>query len=332
MKPDNIRMDLQHFDGGAAGAAGGSGGAAGGTGGTAPAGGQPGTAGQGAAPDEAAANERREKWKTVKGEYKDIYGEEVKAQVDDRLKKYKPMEAEHKALTERLARLQELAGVEDIDSLEASLTEAQKKRLEEAAYDNGMTVDEYMKAEQEKKDAEAYRKLQQKDQFIQRMTMKWQTEGTELQKAYPDFNLQAAMATNPMFQDLLRTGATVKAAYETAFAGQILSKNPKFEGFDFSTWTPDKAFASLIENGFSMDNAFEATNLDWTKQRTAQEMERRVADTIRSGKGRIPEAGAHLNPGAGKPNNLAGTDSKTRAQIMEGIRTGKLKAEDYGLG
>lgn len=332
MKLENrITMDLQHFDGGAGGAGAGGTGGTGGTG-AAPAGVSTGTAGQGAAPDEAAANERREKWKAAKGEYKDLYGEEVKAQVDDRLKKYKPIEAEHKTLTERLARLQELAGVEDLDSLEASLTEAQKKRLEDAAYDRGMTVEEYQKDLQDKKDAEAYRQIQQRDQFIQRMTAKWQMEGAELQKAYPDFNLQAAMVANPMFQDLLRSGSPVKAAYETAFAGQILAKNPKFEGFDFSAWSPDKAFAALIANGFSMDNAFEATNLEWTKQRTAQEMERRVADNIRSGKGRIPEAGARLNPGAGKPNSMAGTDAKTRAKLMDDFRTGKRKPSDYGLG
>ena len=337
MKLDNgITMDLQHFDGGAGGGAGGAGtGSAGaGTGGAAATGTAsvtPGTADQGAAPDEAAAKERREKWKATKAEYKDLYGEEVKTQIDDRLKKYKPIEQEHKVLSDRMAKLMELAGVEDPDGLEATLTEQQNKRLEDAAYDKGMSVEEYKAEQQREKDAQAYRQLQARDQFIQRMTVQWQEQAATLQKTYPDFNLNAVMAMNPEFATLLRAGKDVKTAYEVSNAGQILSKNPKFEGFDFASWSPDKAFTALVENGFPIENAFESANLDWTKQQTAKEMEKRVADNIRSGRGRVPESATNMKPGSAKPNSLAGTDAKSRARLMDDFLTGKRKPSDYGM-
>lgn len=326
MKLENIiTMDLQHFDGGAAG------GAATGTAGAAPAasGGTPDNAGQGA-PDEAAAKERREKWKATKAEYKDLYGEDVETTVKDRLKKYKPIEEDHKNLTQRIAKLQELAGVEDIDSLEATLTELQQKRMEDAAYDKGMTVEEYMKAEQERRDAEAYRKLRMRDQYINRMTAQWQQQGVELQKTYPDFDLQRAVAQNPAFVELLQSGKDVRVAYEAANAGQILSQMADYQGFPFETWTANKAFVALLENGFPIGNAFEATELDWTKQRTAKEMEKRVADSIRSGR-RIPEAGANQKPGEGRRTDGSGLTPKERARLMEDFRTGKKNPRDYGL-
>lgn len=326
MKLENIiTMDLQHFDGGAGGGGAAPAGAA-----PAAAGGTPDNAGQGAAPEEAAAKERREKWKATKAEYKDLYGEEVKTQIDDRLKKYKSIEEEHKTLTQRLAKLQELAGVEDIDSLEATLSEQQQKRMEEAAYDKGMTVEEYMKAEQERRDAEAYRKLQMRNQYINRMTAQWQQQGVELQKTYPDFDLQRAVAQNPAFVELLQSGKDVRVAYEAANAGQILSQMADYQGFPFETWTANKAFVALLENGFPIGNAFEATELDWTKQRTAKEMEKRVADSIRSGR-RIPEAGANQKPGEGRSTNVSGLTSKERARLMEDFRTGKKNPRDYGL-
>ena len=323
MKLENtILMDLQHFDGGAA--VGGAAPAAA----TTPAGGTPDNASQGA-PDDAAAKERREKWKATKAEYKDLYGEEVKSQIDDRLKKYKPIEEEHKTLTQRLAKLQELAGVEDIDTLEASLTEQQQKRLEDAAYDKGMTIDEYKADMQKERDAEAYRKLQQRDQFIQRMTAQWQTQAQELQKAYRDFDLQRA-STNPQFVEHLRSGKDVRVAYEAANAGQILSQVADYQGFPFESWTANKAFVSLLENGFPIGNAFEATELDWTKERTAKEMEKRVADNIRSGR-RIPDAGANQKPGEGRSTNVSGLTTKERARLADDFRTGKKNPRDYGM-
>lgn len=323
MKLENrITMDLQHFDGGAA--VGGAAPAAA----TTPAGGTPDNASQGA-PDDAAAKERREKWKSTKAEYKDLYGEEVKSQIDDRLKKFKPIEEEHKTLTQRIAKLQELAGVEDFDSLEATLSEQQQKRLEDAAYDKGMTIDEYKADMQKERDAEAYRKLQQRDQFIQRMTAQWQTQSQELQKAYPDFDLQRA-STNPVFVELLRSGRDVRVAYEAANAGQILSAIPEYAGFPFDTWTANKPFIALLENGFPIGNAFEGTQLDWTKQRTAKEMEKRVADNIRSGR-RIPDAGANQKPGEGRSTNVSGLTTKERARLADDFRTGKKNPRDYGM-
>lgn len=324
MKLENtILMDLQHFDGGAA-----AGGAAPAATTTTTAGGTPGNADQGA-PDEAAAKERREKWKAVKAEHKDLYSEEVETTLKDRLKKFKPIEEEHKTLTQRTAKLLELAGVEDLDGLEASLTEQQQKRLEDAAYDKGMTIDEYKADLQKEKDAEAFRKLQQRDQFIQKMTAQWQEQAIALQKTYPDFDLQRA-STNPQFVELVRSGKDVRVAYEAANAGQILSAIPEYAGFPFDTWTANKPFIALLENGFPIGNAFEGTQLDWTKERTAKEMEKRVADNIRSGR-RIPDAGANQKPGEGRSTNVSGLTTKERARLADDFRTGKKNPRDYGM-
>ena len=123
-----LDIDLAHFDGGEGGGAAGAEGAEGGS----PATGEPGTPDQ-ASPEEAEA--RKAEYAKVKEQYKDLFGEEVKHHVESRLKKYKPLEQQHTALTNDVAELLELTGAKDLAEAKEILRKQADKRIEDEAYE-----------------------------------------------------------------------------------------------------------------------------------------------------------------------------------------------------
>ena len=56
---------------------------------------------------------------------------------------------------------------------------------------------------------------------------RWQQEGEELARAYPDFVMQREL-TNPVFADLLRAGVPLRTAYEACHLDEILGGAMQF--------------------------------------------------------------------------------------------------------
>ncbi len=330
MKFDNtiLDIDLAHFDGGEGG---GATGAEGGAESAAPAGGEA-TTGEPGTPDPAAqddAEARKAEYAKFKEQYKDLFGDEVKNHVETRLKKFKPLEQQYNAITNDVSELLELTGAKNIAEAKEILKTQREKQIEDEAYEKGMEPDDYRKQLQVQRDAERFRQIQQREQYTQKMMQTWQAQAQELSQTYQDFNLQA-VAANPQIQEMLRTGHTMKAAFETVNAAQILASNPSYEGFDFNSWQPNNAFTALLENGFEIANAFEATNLDWTKQSEAKKAEKRTVDTIKGG-GRPREMGGN-NPSGGARSK--GIDSMTPSEAkaaMDEILAGRASPKDYGF-
>lgn len=330
MKLDNLILDidLAHFDGGEGG---GSVGGEGGAMSAAPAGGEAAT-GEPGTPDPASSSDveaRKAEYAKFKEQYKDLFGDEVKHHVESRLKKYKPIEQQLTAMNTDVAELLELTGAKDLKEAKEALKKQADKRIEDEAYEKGMEPDEYRKQLQIEKDAQQYRAIQQQKQFADRMVQEWRAQANELAQTYKDFNLDAIQNNQQVLQ-MLHAGHSMKAAYETVNAAQILSANPAYDGFDFATWQPSSAFTLLLQNGFEIDNAFEATNLDWTKQAEAKKAEKRTVDTIKGG-GRPREMGGNNPAGGARSKSI---DSMTPAEAkaaMDAIMSGRASPRDYGM-
>lgn len=331
MKLDNkiLDIDLAHFDGG--------------EGGGAPAGGTEGAAapstGAGASatgvtgnPDPAPAADaeaRKAEYAKFKEQYKDLYGEDVKGHVESRLKKYKPLEQQVSAMNTDVAELLELTGTKTLAEAKEKIRQQREKQIDDEAYENGKDPAEYRRDLEVRRKAEAYDVQQQREAFVRKMTETWQAQAAELAKSYPGFNLQA-VAADPTIVDLMKSGHSVKAAYETVNAAQILAAVPEYEGFDFSAWAPSSAFTSLLENGFEIRNAFEATNLDWTKQAAAKMAEKRTIDTIKGGS-RPKEMGASAPTGGARNKGITEMTPAESKKAMDDILAGRAKPSDFGM-
>jgi len=323
-----LDIDLAHFDGGEGG---GAAGAEGGAEGAAPAGGEAAT-GEPGTPDPAAqddAEARKAEYAKIKEQYKDLFGEEVKHHVETRLKKFKPLEQQYNAITNDVAELLELTGTKTLEEAKEVLRKQHEKQIEDEAYEKGMEPDDYRKQLQMQRDAERYQQIQQREQYTQKMMQTWHAQAQELAQTYKDFNLQA-VSSNPQVQEMLRLGHTMKAAFETVNAAQILAANPEYEGFDFNSWQPNGAFTALLENGFEIKNAFEATNLDWTKQAEAKKAEKRTVDTIKGG-GRPREMGGNNPSGGARSKGIENMTPKEAKAAMDEILSGRASPRDYGL-
>ena len=326
MKPENImNISLTHFDGEGGAAAGGTVGASP----TAPAAAPTTGATGNPAPAPDTVDPRLAEYAEFKTKYKDLYGNDVKTQIEDRLKKYKPIEQQHSALTKDVADLLELTGAKDLAEAKAKLQASRDKQIEDEAYEKGMDPEDYRKSVQNEKDAQAYRQIQQRETFVQTQMQNWQAQSAELAKAYPDFNLPT-LSSNPDFVAKLQQGHSVKASFETVNAAKILSAVPEYEGFDFETWKPSDAFTALLEYGNDIKNAFEATNLDWVKTSTAKQMEKRTLDTIKGG-GRVKEQGTGTAPGGTRDKGIASKTPQEHKRILDDILAGRAKASDYGM-
>lgn len=332
MKLDNqiLNISLTHFDGE----------------GGAPAGGAPatGTTGSGEGgiatppdggsgkPDQAPdknAEKRRTEYAKFKEANKDLYGADVKKQIDDRLKKFKPLEQQYSTLNTEVAEILELTGAKDLAEAKAILAKQRDEKIEDEAYSKGKDPKEYREEIERDRKAAAYDAVQKRDAFARNMVTQWQAQSIELGKTYKDFNLQT-VSSNPAILEMLKAGHPMKTAYETVNAATILAADPEYEGFDFASWQPDSVFKACLDNGCTVKNAFESSNLDWTKQAAAKLAEKRTIDTIKGG-GRIPELGGQKPKGSKVTKGLAQYTPEQHKQIMDDILAGRAKASDYGM-
>lgn len=226
--------NLRLFDGGAAGAAGSEGSGAGPAGSQAEAvnsqaantgEGSPADAGQEAAktPEQLQAEFRE----LIKGEYKDAYANEFQRQFNSRHK-------EARANQERLASYQPI-----IDTLSAryGITDGDVSKLSQAinsdeslwadaADEAGMTVEQFRHVKQIEAENARFKAAQQqniREQMAQRQMEIWQEQVDNLVAEYPDFDMEAEMQ-NPAFITMIRSGASIKNAYEVTHLEDIKAR------------------------------------------------------------------------------------------------------------
>ena len=245
MTKNIMGLDLVEGDGGAGAAPAGAGAAPNGTGanaGSTPAGktgakviygkqapAEPATAGSPAAEEKSTETSPEDKRKAfadmIKGEYKDIYAQEVQQLINRRFKETKELEAANAKSRPVLDMLMQRYGIEDgdVSKLQEAL-ENDDVYWEDAADHAGMTVDQYKKYQKlQRQNAELIRAQQEQQgrEEAYRTAQKWTEEAEAMKAQYPNLDLNEEIR-NPDFVKLLRAGIPLKHAYEVIHLDTIV--------------------------------------------------------------------------------------------------------------
>ena len=153
-----------------------------------------------------------------KGKFKDQYSRDVQSAIQDRFKNQKNAADELEKLQPMLTALEKLHGINegDTDTLIKTILD-DDSLYEEAADEEGMTVENYKKFQQVLAENERLKRQEQETQ--ERIAFKQHFNGLmaqaeELKKTYPDFDLLEELK-DPTFRRLTgpNSGLTVEAAY-----------------------------------------------------------------------------------------------------------------------
>lgn len=215
------RLNLMLFDGeGAAGGAPAEGAPAEG----APAEGAPaeGTPAEGGAEpeDRETAFERM-----IKGEYRDLYDANVQKIVKSRVADSKKMERQLQEQGEILSLVAKKYGIsmDHMGDIKTAL-EGDEAFWEEAAAEQGMSVESYRRMVQLETENEQLREA--KDRAERRnqkneVFARWEREAEEVKRYYPDFDIQKE-ANDERFTRLMGAGIDMKTIYETLHLNEIM--------------------------------------------------------------------------------------------------------------
>ena len=294
------KLNLRLFDGGAAGGAGAAGAAGGSEGGATEAGAEAGTEtglegteareGDGAEEPKPTPEERMAAYKKFKEDYKDLYGEDIKKQIERRYAPMNRMQEQLRSYDPLMQMLSARYGTEvtDIKGMMAALEE-DNAFYEEKAMEAGMPVDrykEFVKLQAQNKAFEAAQKRAENIRQEQETWARWDREAEECKRQYPGFDIRSEIETNQNFVRLLGSGTDVITAYRATHFDDIAQ--------------------DLIT-------------------RSEKETKKRAADTIRAGAARPVEGAAGSTPAASKKIDIMGLNRSEFAQLRKDVMSGKVK-------
>lgn len=173
-------------------------------------------------PQEQQAAEEPEKslddeWiEAKKGKFKDQFGRDVKAAIDERFKNQKDANDQLAAMKPMLDALMKKAGVESVDELQKMILD-DDSLYEDEAEEMGMPVEAYKnyKRLQEEHDAMEQQKARfEEEQMLRQHFANLAQQAEEMKKTFPNFDLRAEME-NETFRRMVapNSGLNVEAAY-----------------------------------------------------------------------------------------------------------------------
>lgn len=284
-----LKLDLQMFDGGAAaGSAGTSAGAlTGATEGNATASAAESSESSGTA-EEITPEERKAKYDEFKEQYKDLFGQDVKKQVDRR---FAPMNRMQKQLDNQDRLIQVIAAkygtdATDVDSMINAIN-ADNAYYEEKALEAGMSVErykEFMNLQAQNKAMEEAQKRSENIRQEEQTWARWDEESEKCRSIYPDFDIRYEIENNENFVRMLGAGCDVITAYRVTH------------------------FDDITQNLIA---------------RSEQETKKRVADTVRSGASRPVEGAAGSSPAAKSQVDVMGMSRAEFAEYKRKVLAGE---------
>lgn len=176
---------------------------------------------------DAAANETKVSFEDlIKGDYKEDYEKSIKQAIGRRMQGAKANEAKLAKIAPIMQALASKYGVTDPDDIEsiAKYVDEDESLYEDAAYQAGMTVEQYkrmahIEAENQRLLAERQRNEQRRN--AQAQYELWQDEAEAIKADFPNFDLDAYLQ-DPRFQTLLREGISLRNAYIAMDADNVL--------------------------------------------------------------------------------------------------------------
>ena len=221
----------------------------------------------------------------IKGEYKSEFDSRVKKILDNRFKAQAELQQYKKEADEVLDLMYAKYGVKDIKALQKAVQE-DDAYFEEAAEEEGLTVEQYKYKLKLEKENAALKEAQMEAERVRQANnayAQWTREAEMLKTRYPNFSLEAE-ARNPQFARLLQNGIDVKTAFETIHHDEILS-------------------------GAMMQ--------------TAQAVRKSVTDNVKARGLRPSENGINAQAGVVIKNDVSKLTAKDRAEIARRARMGE---------
>ena len=234
---------------------------------------------------EKPAEDRNAKFKAlIKGEYKDLYDQEVQNIVQNRLKNSKETVEKYEALTPTLEILAKKYGVDvaDIKALNKAIEE-DDSYFEEEALEKGITVSqlkEIRKMERENAELKKQMEEQNRQENAKKVYAEWMQQAEAAKAVYPSFNLEAEMQ-NPQFRNLLRSNIDVKTAFEVIHKDDIIPAAMQYTAKAVEQKLTNKIIANgarPTENGNSSQGAAQSkSDVSLLTKADRAEIARRVA-------------------------------------------------------
>lgn len=162
----------------------------------------------------------------ISGEYKDLFTERTQGIIDRRFKETKSYEAKLNSQQPVIDMLMNKYKIADGDI--AKLTEAIDKDdtyWEEAAEEEGLTVEQYKQVQKLKRENEAFRRAQQRQigqQQANAQINEWMKQADAVKSIYPDFDFKREIADRNFLQ-MLKNGVPVQKAYEVMHIDDLVT-------------------------------------------------------------------------------------------------------------
>ncbi|HKM28316.1 MAG TPA: hypothetical protein VJY37_01390 [Anaerovoracaceae bacterium] len=165
----------------------------------------------------------------IQGDYKDIYEKKFQEVFNKRFKDYKTLQKQTEDAKPLIDLLGPKYGVSDGDlSKLAKAIEQDSSMWEEAAFEQGLTVEQYKHMKQLEKESQAFREMQQQaeqERGAEETYNRWLQQSEQLRTLYPTFELEAEIrnpATGQKFMDVLAATNDVKVAFQAIHFDEIL--------------------------------------------------------------------------------------------------------------
>ena len=173
------------------------------------------------------ADDRIAQWNAIKGEFKDLYGQDVSNAIQHRFKNQADLQGQVDKISNDLSPLFMNYGLKagDFEGLKNAIAnddvffQAQAERA-------GLDVEQYKENLRLKAEAERGRQITEAYEQQQRqnaMFAQWESEATELQQAFPAFDLGLELQHNEEFAKLISNGVPVRNAFLTTHAEEIFA-------------------------------------------------------------------------------------------------------------
>ena len=162
----------------------------------------------------------QQKWDELKkGEYKELYGQDVQRAIQDRLKNHADLQKQLDELKPILEAGRKIYGVEDVAALKDAIEKDERlvQMEEDEAEAAGMTVEAFRTMRQLEEENRRHTEMEQQsiqEQMLRGHYQKLVQQAEEFRKQVPDFDLQEALK-DPQFMRL--TGPNVGVSVEQAF-------------------------------------------------------------------------------------------------------------------
>jgi hypothetical protein len=187
--------------------------------------------GEGSAPSQVGsdngneAQDRVAQWNAIKGEFKDLYGQDVSNAIQHRFKNQADLSGQIDQISNDLSPLFMNYGLKagDFEGLKNAIAnddvffQAQAERA-------GLDVEQYKENLRLKAEAERGRQITEAYEQQQRqnaMFAQWENEAAQLQQAFPGFDLGLEIQHNEEFAKLISNGVPVRNAFLTTHADEI---------------------------------------------------------------------------------------------------------------